>query len=45
MLPCYKGQKSSSEGTQRDLKHQEQNHTPRKIIEGFKGRGGGTREI
>jgi len=35
MLPCYKGHKSSSEKTQRDLNQQEQNQTLGKILTSF----------
>jgi hypothetical protein len=35
MLPCYKGHKSSSEGIQRDLKHQKHNHIPRNFLKGL----------
>jgi hypothetical protein len=35
MSPCYKGHKSGNEKTQRDLKQQEQNQTPRKFSKGL----------
>ncbi len=45
MFPCYKGQISSNEKTQRDFKQQELNHTLGKKIEGFGGKGKRTWEI
>jgi hypothetical protein len=36
MSPCYKGHRSNSEGTQRDLKQQKNNQTPRKNLKGLK---------
>jgi hypothetical protein len=35
MLPCYKGHRSSSEKTQRDLNQQEHNQTLGKILTSF----------
>jgi hypothetical protein len=35
MSPCYKGHKSGNEKTQRDLKKQEQNQTPRIFLNGL----------
>ncbi len=35
MLPCYKGHWSNSEGIERDLKQQKQNHTPGNKLKGF----------
>jgi hypothetical protein len=35
MSPCYKGHKSSNEGTERDMRQQKQNHTQGKEIKGL----------
>jgi hypothetical protein len=35
MFPCYKGQRSSNEKTQRDFKQQELNHTLGKKLKGL----------
>jgi hypothetical protein len=35
MSPCYKGQRSSSKKTQRDLKQQELNHTLGNFLKGL----------
>ncbi len=45
MSSCYKGYKSSNEGTHMDFKHQKHNRTLRIFFEGFRRRGGGTEKF